>query len=100
MFGHNDTACKDLNSFPNETIKDEVQVFSNNFDIKSQWFGAVPAIVYSVFAGALSDRYGRKPLMVLPLTGVAIATALSLINFAFIRCVENINLTQQTNNAC
>ena len=54
--GHNDTLCHNLNSYPNETVQNEVQIFQNDFAIKDRWVGAAPALAYSVFAGALSDR--------------------------------------------
>jgi hypothetical protein len=74
-----------MNSFPNETVKNEVQIFSNDFSIKDKWVGAAPALLYSVFAGALSDRYGRKPLILLPIIGTALGNVFSVINYAFIR---------------
>ena len=54
--GHNDTLCHNMNSYPNETVQNEVQIFQNEFAIKDRWVGAGPALAYSVFAGALSDR--------------------------------------------
>ena len=83
--GHNDTLCHNLNAYPNETVQNEVQIFQNDFAIKDKWVGAGPALAYSVFAGALSDRYGRKPLFVLPVIGSIIGHCFSIINYAYIR---------------
>ena len=83
--GQNDTLCYNLNTFPNETVKSEAQVFQNDFAITEKWVKVGPALAYSVFAGALSDRYGRKPLFLLPIIGYIIGHCFSIINYAFIR---------------
>jgi hypothetical protein len=83
--GHNDTVCKDMNTYPYETVKNEVQIFSNDFSITDKWVSTVPAFIYVIFAGALSDRYGRRPLLLLPLFGNVLSGVFSVINFAFIR---------------
>ena len=36
---------------------------------KAQWLGSVPALIYTLFVGALSDDLGRKPLIIIPLIG-------------------------------
>jgi MFS family permease len=50
----------------------------------SQWLGTVPTILFSFFAGSLSDDYGRKPLMFWPMIGNIIGIVLWIINYAFI----------------
>ena len=44
----------------------------------------IPTIIYSFFAGSLSDDYGRKPLIILPTFGVVIGMFLSIVNYEFI----------------
>ena len=44
----------------------------------------IPTIIYSFFAGSLSDDFGRKSLIMLPTIGSIIGTIFSLINYTFI----------------
>lgn len=41
-------------------------------------------MVFSVLAGALSDKFGRKPLLIFPILGNVLAKSTGLINYAFI----------------
>ena len=59
--------------------------YTNNFEIVGTWLGAVPGIAYALLAGALSDRYGRMPLLVLPWIGYWISIVIKFINYAYIR---------------
>ena len=58
--------------------------YTNNFEIVGTWIGAVPGITYSLLAGALSDRYGRKPLLFLPYIGYWISIMIKMVNYAYI----------------
>jgi len=49
-----------------------------------QWISSVPIVAFSIIAGALSDVFGRKPLMILPMIGDLIGTLFNIINYAFI----------------
>jgi MFS transporter, PCFT/HCP family, solute carrier family 46, member 3 len=49
-----------------------------------QWISSVPIIIFSIIAGALSDVFGRKPLILLPMIGDLISTVFAIINYAFI----------------
>ena len=40
----------------------------------------VPTIVYALVAGSLSDRFGRGPLLVLPIIGQILEGAALLVN--------------------
>jgi MFS family permease len=53
----------------NNDVQKEVQVLVNNFQMYGQWIATVPLTVFSIMAGALSDIYGRKPLILVPLIG-------------------------------
>ena len=50
----------------------------------SQWISNVPIVLFSIIAGALSDEFGRKPLMIWPMIGDLIATLFNIINYAYI----------------
>jgi PCFT/HCP family folate transporter-like MFS transporter 1/3 len=52
--------------------------------MKSDWIAAVPTILFSLMAGALSDVFGRKPLLLLPLIGYLLAIICGIINYSFI----------------
>jgi MFS family permease len=52
--------------------------------MNSQWIGSVPMIALSIIAGALSDVFGRKPLLLYPLIGYFLASLINIINYAFI----------------
>ena len=49
------------------------------------YIGSIPSIGYSFFAGSLSDDFGRKPLILLPLIGAIIGRIFSIINYFWIR---------------
>ena len=34
-----------------------------------QWIGSGPGLIFALFAGALSDDFGRKPLLIFPILG-------------------------------
>jgi MFS family permease len=52
--------------------------------MKSQWINTIPGIVFSLYAGPLSDRLGRKPLMLFPILGHAVSAACGLVNVVFL----------------
>jgi MFS family permease len=60
-----------------------VQEFVNDFQMNSQWIASVPIILFSIIAGALSDVFGRKPLIILPLIGNLVAIIFGIINYTF-----------------
>lgn len=49
-----------------------------------QWISSVPIVAFSIIAGALSDVFGRKPLILIPMIGDFISTIFNIINYAFI----------------
>ncbi len=50
----------------------------------SQWIAYVPLITFSIIAGALSNVFGRKPLMLFPLIGCLLGSFINIINYGFI----------------
>jgi len=49
-----------------------------------QWISSVPVVAFSIIAGALSDVFGRKPLILFPIVGDFISGIFTIINYAFI----------------
>ncbi len=83
--GYNDTICDNLTAPEYDDVQNEVQIFKNNFGIKDHMLASWPTFIYAFFAGALSDRFGRKWLICLPILGVLLSTIFQLIHYAFIR---------------
>ncbi len=48
----------------------QVQIHVNNFEMTRDWIYNGPPIFFSLIAGALSDKFGRKPLIVFPVIGM------------------------------
>ena len=48
----------------------QVQRVVNHLQLVSTCIGVAPAVVYSLFVGALSERTGFKPLMIFPVAGL------------------------------
>jgi MFS family permease len=51
----------------------------------SSWIAAVPLLFFSTIAGALSDVFGRKPLILFPLIGYLLSSIFNTVNYAFIK---------------
>ena len=65
----------------------QVQIEVNNFQTKAQFITTVPAIVYSLYAGPISDRSGQKPLIMLPLIGFIFSAISGILTYAFIETI-------------
>ncbi len=87
--GYNDTVCDNLGAEEHDEVQNEVQIYKNNFAIKDQMLSSWPSIIYVFFAGALSDRFGRKWLICLPVLGVLVSTAFQIVHYIFIRLGED-----------
>ena len=68
--GHVESICDNLTA--HNEIQNKVQIRVNNFEIVGEWLSQWPSILYSFFAGSLSDSYGRKPCLILPILGATI----------------------------
>lgn len=73
--------CGNLSAEDNEEVENEVQRKLQDFEMISQWIKTTPTLVYAFVMGALSDKFGRKPLLMLPIIGQAIDGVLQLINY-------------------
>jgi MFS family permease len=46
----------------------------------SQMLQALPGIIFTLVAGPLSDRYGRRPLLIISLAGYSLLNLIFIIN--------------------
>ena len=76
--GHNATICSDLNNHTDIEIL--VQKRVNMFDMYGDMMSQVPTVIYAVLAGSLSDKFGRKPLMVAAILGQILEGVALLVN--------------------
>ena len=96
--GMNTTVCDNLNDY-NETqvdVQKRVNKLEMYGDIMCQvradyhynliyYYYQVPTILYAILAGSLSDKYGRKPLTILPILGQILEGAALLVNKIWFR---------------
>ena len=81
---YTEEVCEHLGDDSNRDTEEEVQVLVNNFQMKANWIVAVPGIFFSLYAGPLSDRFGRKPVLMIPILGTALQAFGGLINYIFL----------------
>lgn len=67
--GYNETVCANLKDERFKDLEAQVQIDVNKFEVIRDWVYHAPPIFFAAIAGALSDRYGRKPLLVFPIVG-------------------------------
>lgn len=70
--------CTNLTS--NEELQKEVQEYVTGVQANNEFLQKFPTIIFTLFAGPLSDTYGRKPLLIVPLIGFFILNLVYLIN--------------------
>ncbi len=73
----------DNGSFPDE--EQLVQSESSFWFLAETYLNEVSSLVMSFFYGSLSDRYGRKLALILPVTGQIINALIHIFNAVFIR---------------
>ena len=81
---YTENICSNLTIDEYEDFNNEVQKRVVDIQSISIYLGAVPAIIYSLFAGSLSDDYGRKPLIIVPIFGAVLTAIGMLVNCIFI----------------
>merc|ERR1719347_2162738 len=61
-------------------IQVEVQKYVSEVQAYNGILQSLPAIVFTFFLGSLSDRFGRKPLLLIGLAGAFILNIVFLVN--------------------
>ena len=79
-----ETICSNLTLDEYSSINSDVQKEVVDIQSIGTYIGTVPAFIYSFFVGALSDDFGMKPLMVVPMIGNVLVSMSLLINYLFI----------------
>ena len=80
---YNDTVCDNLNGGDWDDEQNEVQIRLNNFVMIGSYLQALPPILFTLVMGAISDRVGRKPLIILPILGAVIVGFGNILNVFF-----------------
>ena len=65
--GHSEHVCSDLHNHTDIEIL--VQKRVNMFEMYGDIMCQVPTVIYAILAGSLSDKFGRKPLMIAAILG-------------------------------
>ena len=60
--GHPQSVCSHLSNHTD--IETAVQARVNMFQVTGDLMCQIPTVIYALLAGTISDRFGRKPLMV------------------------------------
>lgn len=68
--GYSEDICKNLEHF--KEIKNEVETMTNNYHMGHSVISMLPSAILALFIGSWSDKYGRKPPLILALTGIII----------------------------
>ena len=80
-FNETQEVCSNLADYPE--LQDEVQISYNQFETGKKLVGMVPLVLYSLVAGALSDKYGRKPIFIVALFGRMFEAAVEFVFYVF-----------------
>jgi len=76
--GHSAEMCANMTE--NEQLLEETQEYVAGVQAYNVLLQRLPSVVFIVLAGPLSDTYGRKPLLILPLVGFFLLNLIYLIN--------------------
>ncbi len=90
--GHDESVCHEMvRGEGNHTgLRKEAQTYLNDFEVYMDFIQAGPAVLYSLVAGAISDRRGgsRRPLMLAPMLGWTISFVVHILHYTYIRSVH------------
>ena len=81
-FNQSEATCANFSANPQ--LEDQIYIRVNDFELIRKWISTLPPVLYSILAGSLSERYGRKPFMIMPLIGAAIGIIFTFANYIFI----------------
>ena len=94
--GNSEEVCANLSLEVNEEVENDVQRELQAFETIGQWINSTPTLFLSFFMGSLSDKFGRKPLILFPLIGKCLYVALLYVNYRYsnkCNCELNCNVT-------
>ena len=80
-FALGEDICNNIHNHTNEQIK--VQKYVSALQSYNGVLQALPAVVYSLFAGPWSDKYGRKMLLICSSFGYVLNNLVYIINVYF-----------------
>lgn len=84
--------CANLSADANEDYENEVQRELQKFELVQTYLDIGPALIYVFVAGGLSDKFGRKPLLLLPIFGQFLDGLLYLLNYWYQRVFSKLKL--------
>ena len=70
--------CNNIHNYT--AIQKETQRFVSDIQAYNGMLQSAPAIIFTLFAGPLSDTYGRKPIIISSLFGYLLLNIVFLIN--------------------
>jgi len=73
--------CANLSQ--HKEVQIETQEYVSGVQANNGFLQRLPAVVFTLFAGPLSDSFGRKPLLVFPIFGFLILNLVLLVNSIF-----------------
>ena len=76
--GYNETICDNI--YSNKTIQKRTQEYVAEIQSYNGLLQSAPGVIVTLFAGPLSDKFGRKPIILFSLFGYLILQVVFLIN--------------------
>lgn len=77
--------CANLSQ--HKEVQIETQEYVSGVQANNGFLQRLPSVVFTLFAGPLSDSFGRKPLLVFPIVGFIILNFVLLVNSIFFQAL-------------